>query len=424
MDEQLATELEKLSKRVGRLTGVEKLWTAARKKGLDQQGLTKQQVKDFVAAQGPKQRIGRTQGAPAEGKSAAPGPKGNKARIQIDLIQFARSSQQNDEAAYALIAVNVFTRQVFLRRMKDKEAETARKAIKHLIEKDENMWRGSVVSSDMGTEFLNERVKRLFEEYDIAHKTKAALGDQNAIAVADRAVQNLRQDITSRMEEGGLTFAEVLKRAERSYNERVHSAVRDAPSDVAADTPAGKTLRFLALRDNAAKYQHNNELAKKRVAKLNESKTFRTPLEGGAFGRSFNARWGGKQKMDGNVQAGTLVKGQNSEVLRDIKSIQVVPIATGADPQGVANARTQKDAERRQLTLPIRDRIKERIGEVGRRMALTTFGRELPSFFGAEFERMMGGRRLREIIALHPDLKLEEARTDANRINYYVKRVR
>ena len=128
--------------------------------------------------------------------------------------------------------------------------------------------------------------------------------------------------------------------------------------------------------------------------------------------------------MDGNVQAGTLVKGQGSEMLRDVKSIQVVPIATGADPQGVANARTQKDAERRQLSLPIRDRIKERIGEVGKRMALTTFGRELPSFFGAEFERMMGGRRLREIIALHPDLKLEEARTDANKINYYVKRVR
>ena len=165
-------------------------------------------------------------------------------------------------------------------------------------------------------------------EYDIAHKQKAALGDQNALAVADRAIQTIRQDLTVRREEGK-TMAEAIKAAERAYNSRVHSTVRDAPNDVASKTEAGRQLRFMAMTDSAAAYQHNQKLADKRVAKLKEQKSFRAPIEGGAFGRSFNASWSGKQELD-KVQSGTLVKGKNSEQLRDVKSILVVPATTGA----------------------------------------------------------------------------------------------
>ena len=217
-------------------------------------------------------------------------------------------------------------------------------------------------------------------------------------------------------------MAEAIKAAERAYNSRVHSTVRDAPNDVASKTEAGRQLRFMAMTDSAAAYQHNQKLADKRVAKLKEQKSFRTPIEGGAFGRSFNASWSGKQELD-RVQSGTLVKGKNSEQLRDVKSILVVPATTGADPAVIAGARIQKDTERRQVTAPIRDRIKETL-DVGERVALTTLGPQLRRFFPeGEYSRMLKGGNLAAVIGLHRDLELQEART-GQRTNYFVRRVR
>ena len=103
--------LEDLSKKLGRLKGVDKLYKEARKSGID---VTKKQVSDFVAGVGQKQVL--APGPPSLGKSATTSIAEEGSRFQIDLIQFRFSSQEADtdeeedeeKKRYAMILINVF----------------------------------------------------------------------------------------------------------------------------------------------------------------------------------------------------------------------------------------------------------------------------------------------------------------------------
>ena len=108
-----------------------------------------------------------------------------------------------------------------------------------------------------------------------------------------------------------------------AHNRSINSAVRDAPADVAKEP----ILQFLLLSDNAKKIQHNNALAKKRVAKVQEAGAFRRPMKTKAFARGFEARWKNKEELE-KVTDGTLLKARNDERLIDVKSVLTTPIAT------------------------------------------------------------------------------------------------
>ena len=82
------------------------------------------------------------------------------------------------------------------------------------------------------------------------------------IAVLDRAIGTIRKDVSARlMEEPGKTWNQVLGASIVAYNRAIHGTMRDAPNDVAKEP----ILQYLQISDNAKRYAHNNELAKKRV---------------------------------------------------------------------------------------------------------------------------------------------------------------
>ena len=103
--------LEDLSKKLGRLKGVEKLYQEARKAGIN---ASKAQVKDYVAGNCQKQVLAQSQ--PSLGKSATAAIANEGSRFQIDLIQFRFSSQQQDSdeeeseetQRYGMVVINVF----------------------------------------------------------------------------------------------------------------------------------------------------------------------------------------------------------------------------------------------------------------------------------------------------------------------------
>ena len=311
-------QLEDLSKKLGRLKGVDKLYAEARKKGID---VSKAQVKDFVAGIGQKQVLSQSQ--PSLGKSATSAIANEGSRYQIDLIQFRFSSQEPDSdeeeseetQRYAMIIINVFDRKAHAVTLATKSAEAVMSGMRKLLRKMGSDMKGGVLSSDMGREFFNEEFQRLLKTQDIAWKSKGT-GEPNAIAVLDRCIQTLRKDVTSRMmEEPTKTWNQVLGASIVAYNRSIHGTMRDAPNDVGKEP----ILQFLQISDNAKKYKHNDALAKKRVAKVKDAGAFRRPKKAKAFGRGFEAKWNEKQDLEG-VQDGTLLKATGDPRLIDVKS--------------------------------------------------------------------------------------------------------
>ena len=103
---------------------------------------------------------------------------------------------------------------------------------------------------------------------DITRKTKAPI-EKHALGVTDRAMQSLQQTIARMAARSGKgDWAKLLDKAVSAYNNTTNEAVRDAPADVIEDTESGRTLQFMALKDNVAKFRHNHSLTQRRKKQL------------------------------------------------------------------------------------------------------------------------------------------------------------
>jgi len=412
-------ELEDLSKRLGRLKGVDKLYAEARKKGID---VSKAQVKDFVAGIGQKQVLSQSQ--PSLGKSATSAIANEGSRYQIDLIQFRFSAQEADSdeeeseetQRYAMIIINVFDRKAHAVTLATKSSEAVMSGMRKLLRKMGRDMKGGVLSSDMGREFFNDDFQRLLKTQDIAWKSKGN-GEPNAIAVLDRCIQTLRKDVTSRMmEEPTKTWNQVLGASIVAYNRSIHGSMRDAPNDVGKEP----VLQFLQISDNAKKYKHNDALAEKRVAKVKDAGAFRRPKKAKAFGRGFEAKWNEKQDLEA-VQDGTLLKATGDPRLIDVKS--TLPVPVGTDTRAERTARPGAMDRKRKAKTEDLISFLDNFMEVGEQKALRNAGPWLRRHMedGAYDATLRSvNRNLAGVIALWPrkyELK-ERGR------NYYVKRLR
>ena len=169
-------QLEALSKRLGRLKGVDKLYAEARKAKID---VTKSQVKDFVGGVGQKQVLAQSQ--PSLGKTAVATIENKGSRWMLDLLQFRFSGQDDEETddegdeskkRYCLLLVNVFDRKLYGVTVTDKSAETTLVAVRKLMKKLGDDMKGGVLSTDLGREFNNDQFQKVLEAHDVAHKTK------------------------------------------------------------------------------------------------------------------------------------------------------------------------------------------------------------------------------------------------------------
>ena len=213
---------------------------------------------------------------------------------------------------------------------------------------------------------------------------------------------------------GGGEFGATLADAVRAHNETVNSTVRDTPNDVDnKTTQAGKVLQFLAMRDNAQKFQHNSRLTKRRKAKLEENGAFRRPLRGlTKFARSFHATYGDVEAAQG-VESGTMVKGAPNEPAIDIKRIQIVP-EESSDARAVLQGTNPRDEQRRRNARQLMEDLADFLQ--GQERSLEAAALHLREQMGAaDYQAALSGRRLSQIIALFPD------EFELTRNNYFVR---
>ena len=420
MDAEIARELEDLSKKVGRLKGVHKLYQEARKKGID---VTKAQVKDFVEGIGQKQVLSQSQ--PSLGQSATTTIAKEGSRFQCDLLQIRFSAQEaetdeeddEEKKRYALMIINVFDRKLHAVTLATKSSEAVMSGMRKLLRKMGNDMKGGVLSSDMGREFFNDDFQKLLKTHDIAWKSKGN-GEPNAISVLDRAIGTIRKDVSARMmEEPGKTWNQVLGASLVAYNRAIHGTMRDAPNDVGKEP----ILQYLQISDNAKKYAHNNALAKKRVVRVKELGAFRRPKgKAKAFKRGFEATWGDKQDLE-EVTDATLLKAQGDPRLIDVKSVLPVPVATDTRAERIARPGAM-DRRRKAKTEDIIAFLNNYL-DVGETRALTSVGRWLR----AQMEDGLYDATLKSInrnLAGVLEMWSNKFELKERGRNYYVKRLR
>ena len=132
-----------------------------------------------------------------------------------------------------------------------------------------------MVSTDDGLEY--NTLSSWLQDQGIGHKQSTSDSDKNALAVLDRAVQDVKERFVRIIARTG-KGEELLKLAKalKAHNNSIHSSVHAAPNEVRGN----ETVIFLNLVDNAQKFEHNAELLDKRKAALEATRAFRKPLPG------------------------------------------------------------------------------------------------------------------------------------------------
>ena len=252
------------------------------------------------------------------GKSAAEGPND---RLQFDLIDYSNNTKRGNPNRFALVGIDVFTRELAAVPLKTKVPgevnEAFKKAAGELADGETNY----VVTTDGGGEFA--RLSEAMPEGAV-HRQKAP-EDKNAIAVLDRNMQSLKVDLAGRIAKKGGDWSAELGKVVNSHNNKPHDAVYGAPSRVEGNGGDNPQM-FRVMQDNAAKFVHNRALTQRRMGEIKDAGGFRAPT-GNA--RSFNPQYG-------NVRR---VRAVDSQYVTDTSGRQTLLKQAQPAPEGSTNVR-------------------------------------------------------------------------------------
>ena len=116
------------------------------------------------------------------GKTAAEGPG---SRLQADLIDFSQNTDAPHK--YSLLIADVYTRMLYQKTLKSKDAETVADATEEIMHDVPGHGENATLLTDKGNEF-----KRVDGIHGLIHRERP-IGDSNALAVVDRKMQQVKK---------------------------------------------------------------------------------------------------------------------------------------------------------------------------------------------------------------------------------------
>jgi len=384
------------------MPGASKLFQEVRKRGI---AVSRGQVNEFVKGRGERQVF--AQPLPrAEGKTAS---EDVNARYMLDVVNF--------RGDLAVFLVNVFTRKAWAKTVADKSAASVLEAARALILRLEE--RPKVVSTDDGREY--QTLGPWLQEQGIGHKTSVADTDKNALAVLDRAVQDVKARLARILASTGKgEEKQKLERALKGHNNSIHSTVHGAPNEVGKN----EDIIFLNLVDNAQRFEHNAQLLDKRKAALEAQGAFRKPLPGvtkDKFRRGYEAKYDKVQQVR-DIKGSTVTATDGTQV--DIKLIKPVPSSSGQPP--VISEENQRVQRKRDKLYDMMETIQEFIQ--GRTVSLRALaqhlGRQRFDLNGQQktYKELLRSQSLLGYGALSSAIRLFPEMLQLVRDGYYVKR--
>ena len=146
-------------------------------------------------------------------------------RIQVDLTETSKISKYNNGYNYILVAIDCFSRKIWVKLLKTKTAEEVLSSFKAIMKETGHF---SSVESDQGKEFLNKDFKNFCKQHRISMKIPYNHGHAPHVERVQSTLQNLiYKYITSTM---NFRFIHKLQSFVDTYNNRKHRMTQLTPN--------------------------------------------------------------------------------------------------------------------------------------------------------------------------------------------------
>lgn len=146
---------------------------------------------------------------------------------ETDLISLQSLAKDNDGYNFILLTIDVLSKYIFLRPLKNKSGKIVAEAFETIFVNDKIP---TNIRSDAGGEYTGARVREVFKKYKINFYTALNFGKA---VVAERAIKTIRNKIFRYLEHNKSDrYIDQLQLFADSYNSTIHSSIGVAPNDV------------------------------------------------------------------------------------------------------------------------------------------------------------------------------------------------
>ena len=189
-------------------------------------GITYNEVRDYVRAQEATQLFMK----PKRIKNFFPIVAKHKYEIlQVDLIDFSNIATANENYKYLFVCIDVFSRQVFIIPLKNRNTEIITDAIDEVVE----ITAPSSITSD--NEFGTHAIKNYLKERGINLQT-VDVGEHHKLGIVNRFCRTIREKINKYMVMYNTRkYINVLPKLVYNYNSSYHSGIKKVPNHVEED---------------------------------------------------------------------------------------------------------------------------------------------------------------------------------------------
>lgn len=183
---------------------------------------------------------------------------GKREQAQLDLCDVRSLAKANDKVTFLLTVIDIFTKKLFVRPLKQKTADATRDAIESILDEMELNGKLQKAFMDHGKEFKNGKVQKLFKSRKIHYFYST--GDLKA-SVVERVNGSLKQLIWKYLEGkdvSSLRYIDQLNHLVKTYNNRPHRSLKYmSPNDAELPINQNHVLN--------AHFQHYSNIFKKRT---------------------------------------------------------------------------------------------------------------------------------------------------------------
>lgn len=223
--------------------------------------------------------------------------------VQGDLIDMNYYTKFNKGLRWILIVIDVFSRRIFLRSLKNKTGSAVLKVFENI--EDEFKDKGYSIQSlmlDAGPEFKNKSFINHFKSLEENGKLffKNPEIHNSGLAIVDRAIRTCR-DLFKRLfvKNDDLVWIDDLNNIEQVYNQQFNKGIQASPIDV-------------WYKKDTITYKPKNE-----VDKLNIGDKVRILLNNDIFNKKYNNKWSGEiYEVKEDIGVGYKLVGKNRKYFR------------------------------------------------------------------------------------------------------------
>ena len=191
---------------------------------------------------------------------------------EVDLIDASRYEKSNSGYCWIYVQCDVFSRKLFLRKMKNKEASTCASALQSVL--DEIQTTPKVLNTDLGNEFKGEFDEKC-QEHGITHTFSEAY-NPNQNAIVENRNKAIRKIIRSYMVENNtMKWYDKIQDIADNLNSSFIKSIRGIPNDLFRNSNERLTNRdfpeTMVQNDIRLKSQfHQLKEARRKIEKYKE----------------------------------------------------------------------------------------------------------------------------------------------------------